>query len=173
METMAVSRITIVGGGHNGLTCAFYLARARHQVSLFERRGVVGGAAVTEELHPGFRNSVASYAISLLNPKVIRDMELARHGLTVKIRPLSYFPPAENGDDLIVDKEAQRTHREVSRWPPSDADRLAEFHTRLDRLVDFVRGILLRDAAQSRRQVARPARRRRHSALPTVTNRGP
>ncbi len=71
----------IVGGGHNGLTCAFYLARAGYKVRVLERRGVVGGAAITEEFHPGFRNSVASYSVSLLNPKVIADMELARHGL--------------------------------------------------------------------------------------------
>jgi len=66
------SDVVMVGGGHNGLVCAFYLARAGLKVTLLERRGLVGGAAVTEEFHPGFRNSVASYTVSLLNPKVIR-----------------------------------------------------------------------------------------------------
>ena len=71
----------IIGGGHNGLVCAFYLARAGLTVRICERRGVVGGAAVTEEFHPGFRNSVASYTVSLLNPKVIADMRLSERGL--------------------------------------------------------------------------------------------
>ncbi|HEY5007853.1 MAG TPA: FAD-dependent oxidoreductase, partial [Caulobacteraceae bacterium] len=73
----------IIGGGHNGLVCAFYLARAGLEVRVLERRGVVGGAAVTEEFHPGFRNSTASYTVSLLNPKVIADMRLAERGLRI------------------------------------------------------------------------------------------
>lgn len=73
----------IIGGGHNGLVCAFYLARAGLKVTVLERRTVVGGAAVTEEFHPGFRNSVAAYTVSLLNPKVIGDMNLAGHGLRI------------------------------------------------------------------------------------------
>ena len=72
--------VVIVGGGHNGLVCAAYLAAAGLKVTVLERRGVVGGAAVTEEFHPGFRNSVAAYTVSLLNPKVIRDLDLPRHG---------------------------------------------------------------------------------------------
>src|SRR6516164_9843736 len=88
----------IIGGGHNGLTCAAYLAAAGLKVTVLERRKVVGGAAVTEEFHPGFRNSVASYTVSLLNPKVIRDLELARHGLKIVERRLSNFLPLhENG----------------------------------------------------------------------------
>ena len=114
----------IVGGGHNGLTCAFYLARAGHKVRVLERRGIVGGAAITEEFHPGFRNSVASYSVSLLNPKVIADMQLARHGLKVVIRPLSYFSPVDESRYLILDKDPERSRREVARWSPRDAEKL-------------------------------------------------
>ena len=134
----------IVGGGHNGLTCAFYLARAGFKVRVLERRGVVGGAAITEEFHPGFRNSVASYSVSLLNPKVITDMELARHGLKVVIRPLSYFAPTDDGRYLILDKDAGRSRREVSTFSPRDAERLDAFHAHLDGNVELLRSLLLK-----------------------------
>src|SRR6187402_849491 len=87
----------IVGGGHNGLVCACYLAAAGLKTIVLERRGVVGGAAVTEEFFPGFRNSVASYTVSLLNPKIIRDLDLARHGLRVVERKISNFLPLDDG----------------------------------------------------------------------------
>ncbi|MGI9170096.1 MAG: phytoene desaturase family protein [Caulobacteraceae bacterium] len=134
----------IVGGGHNGLVCAFYLARAGHKVRVLERRGVVGGAAITEEFHPGFRNSTASYSVSLLNPRVIADMELARHGLRIVIRPLSYFAPAGDGRYLILDRDPARSRREVARWSVRDAERLEAFHARLDKIVDLLRGVLLK-----------------------------
>jgi len=85
----------IVGGGHNGLVCAFYLARAGLKVRVLERRSVVGGAAVTEEFHPGFRNSTASYTVSLLQPKVIADMRLAERGYRVIERPIANFLPLD------------------------------------------------------------------------------
>src|SRR4051794_23826853 len=85
----------VVGAGHNGLVCACYLARAGLKVKVLERRGVVGGAAVTEEFHPGFRNSVAAYTVSLLQPKVIRELRLAEHGLRILERPLANFLPME------------------------------------------------------------------------------
>src|SRR5450631_3252696 len=83
----------IVGGGHNGLVCACYLAAAGLSVAIFERRGIVGGAAITEEFHPGFRNSTASYTVSLLHPKVIRELRLAAHGLRIVLRPIANFLP--------------------------------------------------------------------------------
>src|ERR1017187_8487027 len=92
----------IIGGGHNGLVCAAYLAAAGLKVTVLERRAVVGGAAVTEEFHPGFRNSVAAYTVSLLNPKVIRDLELPRHGLKVVERRLSNFLPTADGRYLCT-----------------------------------------------------------------------
>jgi phytoene dehydrogenase-like protein len=136
--------VLVVGGGHNGLTCAFYLARAGYKVRVLERRGVVGGAAITEEFWPGFRNSVASYSVSLLNPKVIADMELARHGLKVVLRPLSYFAPADESGYLILDRDKARTRREVARWSQRDAEKLDAFHARLDGVVDLLRGMLLK-----------------------------
>jgi phytoene dehydrogenase-like protein len=86
----------ITGGGHNGLTCAFYRARAGMRVRVLERRHVVGGAAVTEEFHPGFRNSTASYTLSLLRPKVIADMKLHDRGLRIIERTISIFIPFAN-----------------------------------------------------------------------------
>ena len=85
--------VAIIGAGHNGLVCACYLAAAGLSVAVLERRPVVGGAAVTEEFHPGFRNSTASYTVSLLHPKVIRDLRLAEHGLKILERPLANFLP--------------------------------------------------------------------------------
>src|SRR5256714_8393986 len=108
----------IIGGGHNGLTCAAYLAMAGRKVVVLERRHVVGGAAVTEEFHPGFRNSVASYTVSLLNPKVIADLELARHGLKIVERRMANFLPLD-GDYLAVGEG--RTKAQVARVSPADA----------------------------------------------------
>jgi phytoene dehydrogenase-like protein len=89
--------VLIVGAGHNGPVCAFYVASAGLKVKIAERRDVVGGAAVTEEFHPGFRNSVAAYTVSLLNPKVIADINLSAHGLTVVERRASNFLPQPEG----------------------------------------------------------------------------
>jgi phytoene dehydrogenase-like protein len=90
----------IIGAGHNGLVCAYYLAKAGLNVHIFERRHIVGGAAVTEEFHPGFRNSVASYTVSLLNPQVISDMNLKEYGLSIVKRPISNFLPIDNTNYL-------------------------------------------------------------------------
>src|SRR3712207_3446501 len=87
--------VIIIGAGHNGLTCAGYLGRAGLKVKVVERRKVVGGAAVTEEFHPGFRNSVAAYTVSLLNPQVIRDLRLAEQGLRIVERRAQNFLPAD------------------------------------------------------------------------------
>ena len=133
----------IIGGGHNGLTTACYLARAKLKVRVLEARHIVGGAAVTEEFHPGFRNSVASYTVSLLNPRVIADLNLAGHGLKVVFRPMSNFLPLENGDALRVGPDLADTKADVSRFSAADAARLPDYYVMLDRLADTLREFTL------------------------------
>ena len=133
----------IIGGGHNGLVCGFYLARAGRRVLILEKRDIVGGAAVTEEFHPGFRNSVASYSVSLLNPKIIADMELARHRLKVLIRPASYFAPSPDGRHLFLTRNEQENLETIRKLSPKDALAYPLYHERLDRLVDLFRSTLL------------------------------
>ena len=133
--------VIIVGGGHNGLVCAAYLAAAGLKVTVLERRGVVGGAAVTEEFHPGFRNSVAAYTVSLLNPKVIRDLELTRHGLRVVERKLANFLPLDASQYLKIG--AGKTEQEVAKFSPRDAARLAPYGERLDVIADVLRDLVL------------------------------
>jgi phytoene dehydrogenase-like protein len=138
---MHESDVVIVGGGHNGLVCAFYLARAGLSVIVLERRSVVGGAAVTEEFAPGFRNSVASYTVSLLSPKVIADMALAQHGLRILPRRVQNFLPLNERNYLLTGEG--RTKGEVAKFSVRDAERLDAFSARLTRLADLVRETLL------------------------------
>src|ERR1700752_4925775 len=131
----------IIGGGHNGLVCAAYLAAAGLKVTVLEQRAVVGGAAVTEEFHPGFRNSVAAYTVSLLNPKVIRDLELPKHGLRVVERLVANFLPTEDGRHLCTG--AGRTAAAVARFSSKDAGRLEAYGERLDLIADLLRDLVL------------------------------
>jgi phytoene dehydrogenase-like protein len=134
--------VIVVGGGHNGLVAAAYLASAGLKVMVLERRAQVGGAAATEEFHPGFRNSVAAYTVSLLNPKIIRDLDLARHGLRIVERPLSNFLPLPDGRYLKVGPG--RTTAEVEKFSARDAGRLASYEARLERLTETLRALALR-----------------------------
>ncbi len=127
----------IVGGGHNGLVCAAYLAAAGLKVTVLERRGIVGGAAVTEELHPGFRNSSLSYTVSLLHPQVIRDLDLARHGLRVVERPYSNFLPLPDGTAFRLGGE--HGARDLAQRSARDAERLPGYYAMLDRVVAVIR----------------------------------
>ncbi|HYE00360.1 MAG TPA: NAD(P)/FAD-dependent oxidoreductase [Alphaproteobacteria bacterium] len=131
----------IVGGGHNGLVCAAYLAAAGLKVTVLERRGVVGGAAVTEEFHPGFRNSVAAYTVSLLNPKVIRDLDLHAHGLRIVERKVANFLPLDERRYLLSGGDL--TRREVAKYSAADAERLDAYGARLDVIADLLRDLVL------------------------------
>ncbi len=131
----------IIGGGHNGLVCAAYLAAAGLKVTVLERRAVVGGAAVTEEFHPGFRNSVASYTVSLLNPKVIRDLDLPAHGLRIVERRIANFLPTADGRYLCSGEG--RTRGELAKFSCADAQRLDAYGARLEAIADVVRSLVL------------------------------
>ena len=131
----------IVGGGHNGLVCATYLAKAGNKVCVLERRGVVGGAAVTEEFHPGFRNSVAAYTVSLLQPKVIEDLELERYGLKIVLRRANNFLPRPDGSYLLTG--AGKTKSEIAKFSKRDANNLDDYERRLDVIADVLRALAL------------------------------
>ena len=131
----------IVGGGHNGLVCAWYLARAGLRVTVCEARPVVGGAAVTEEFHPGFRNSVASYTVSLLNPQVIADMGLHGHGLRIVERPISNFLPIDGTSYLKLGGGLQRTQAEFVKFSNRDAEALPAYYALLDEIGDVLRSL--------------------------------
>ncbi|HLT45075.1 MAG TPA: NAD(P)/FAD-dependent oxidoreductase [Luteimonas sp.] len=134
--------VLIVGGGHNGLVCAAYLAGAGLKVRVLERRGVVGGAAVTEEFFPGFRNSTASYTVSLLNPAVIRDLRLHQHGLRIVERPYANFLPLPDGRAFRLGGE--HTQAEVAKWSVRDAERLPAYYAMLDGVVGVLRELMQR-----------------------------
>ncbi|WP_234179260.1 phytoene desaturase family protein [Sphingopyxis sp. NFH-91] len=134
----------IIGAGHNGLVCAFYLAKAGLKVRIVEARDVVGGAAVTEEFAPGFRNSVASYTVSLLQPKVIADMKLADHGYRVIERPISNFLPQEDGGYLKLGAGLERTQAEFRKFSARDAEVLPQYYDALENVAELLRDLALR-----------------------------
>ncbi|ANY79679.1 FAD-dependent oxidoreductase [Microvirga ossetica] len=133
--------VVIIGAGHNGLVCACYLAAAGLKVKVVEQRSVVGGAAVTDEFHPGFRNSVASYTVSLLNPKIIRDLDLPRHGLKIVERRLANFFPLPDGQYLKTGEGVTRS--EIARFSPRDAERYDAYAAEIDAIADVLRDLTL------------------------------
>jgi phytoene dehydrogenase-like protein len=131
----------IIGAGHNGLVCACYLAAAGLKVRVLERRAAVGGAAVTEEFHPGFRNSVAAYTVSLLNPRVIRDLRLADHGLRIVERAFPNFLPLPDGRSFRLG--GPDAAAEVARFSARDAERLDAYYASVERVADVLRAVVL------------------------------
>jgi phytoene dehydrogenase-like protein len=136
--------VVVIGAGHNGLTCACYLAAAGLTVRVVERRAVVGGAAVTEEFFPGFRNSSASYTVSLLNPVVIRDLHLVQRGLKIVERPFSNFLPTQDGRYLKLGGASASSDAEIRKFSASDADRFGAYCRRLERVAAQLKEWILR-----------------------------
>lgn len=131
----------VVGGGHNGLTCAAYLARAGRKVLVLERRHLLGGSAVTEEVYPGFKFSACSYVISLLRPWILRDLDLPSHGL--QILPLeSTFTPHPDGSYLLRDGDPERTRRRIAHYSPHDAEIYTEFGQAMGELGRLVKPMI-------------------------------
>jgi phytoene dehydrogenase-like protein len=139
---MTETDVVIIGAGHNGLTCAAYLAMAGLRVKVVERRKVVGGAAVTEEFHPGFRNSVAAYTVSLLNPQISADLKLSQHGLRIVERRAQNFLPAPDGRYLLTGEG--RTTQSIARLSERDAARIDAFTRELEAIADVLRAFVLR-----------------------------
>jgi len=139
---MTETDVVIIGAGHNGLTCAAYLSMAGLRVKVVERRKVVGGAAVTEEFHPGFRNSVAAYTVSLLNPRIISELKLAEHGLRIVERRAQNFLPARDDSYLLTGEG--RTRQSLARLSAHDADRIDAFNRELEVIADVLRAFVLR-----------------------------
>ncbi len=133
--------VVVIGGGHNGLVNAAYLAKAGKKVLVLERRGVLGGAAVTEEIFPGFKFSELSYVVSLLRPEIIRELDLPRHGL--EILPLDgTFSPMLNGDYLWRVNDHAKTQREIRRHSRLDAEAYDEFSKLMTPMCRFVKPLL-------------------------------
>ena len=135
--------VAILGGGHNGLVAAAYLARAGLSVIVLEKNDQVGGAAMTEEFHPGFRNSVAAYTVSLLNRHVIRDLELPRHGLRVIERPAANFWPVDATRGLLMPYGLGPRQQAIAAFSKRDAERLPAYDAALDRAANVLRDLVL------------------------------
>jgi phytoene dehydrogenase-like protein len=135
--------LIVIGGGHNGLVTAAYLARAGVKVLVLERRDILGGACVTEELWPGYKVSTAAYVNSLLRPEIIRDLELKRHGFKMLPRNPSSFTPFPDGRSLLLGPNKAMTHREIAKFSPKDAEALPKYERMLERVAAFIEPTLI------------------------------
>jgi phytoene dehydrogenase-like protein len=133
----------VVGGGHNGLVTAFYLARAGRKVLVLERREMVGGCAVTEALWPGYKISTASYLVSLLQQKIVDDMQLSRYGYQVDPKDPAFFSPFPDGRYFFTWQDGAKTLAEVAKFSKRDAARMPQFDEQLERLAKLVESLLL------------------------------
>jgi phytoene dehydrogenase-like protein len=132
----------IIGAGHNGLVAAAYLARAGRKVLVLERRDVLGGCCVTEEVWPGFKVSTAAYVNSLLRPEIIRDLDLKRHGFEMLPRSPSSFTPFPDGRSLTMGPDRALTLKEIAKFSPKDADAYPKYEAMLTRVADLLEPLL-------------------------------
>ncbi len=135
--------VVVVGAGHNGLTCAGYLAAAGHSVKVVERRHVVGGAAVTEEIHPGFRCSTASFVVGMLEPKVIEDLELRKYGFEIISRSAGAFLPQIDGPGFLMPRTVEASVEAIRELSQHDGERYAAFDAELMKVADVVKQMVL------------------------------
>jgi phytoene dehydrogenase-like protein len=132
----------IIGGGHNGLTTAAYLAKAGRKVLVLERRDILGGCCITEETWPGFKVSTAAYVNSLLRPEIIRDLELKKHGFEMIPRSPSSFTPFPDGRSLLMGPDKEQTYKEIAKFSIRDAENYPKFEAMLTRVADFLEPLL-------------------------------
>src|SRR5439155_5093407 len=142
-DAMTTYDIIVIGAGHNGLVTAAYLAKAGMKVLVLERRELVGGACVTEEVWPGFKVSTAAYVNSLLRSEIIRDLKLKEHGFELLPRNPSSFTPFPDGRYLLMGPDAALNHREISKFSLRDAEALPRYEQMLSRVADFIEPTLL------------------------------
>jgi phytoene dehydrogenase-like protein len=136
----------VIGGGHNGLVTAAYLARAGKRVAVFERRHVLGGACVTEELWPGYKVSTAAYVVSLFLPEITRELRLSHYGFKVLPRSPSSFTPLPDGRSLLMGPEPGLNQREVAKFSPRDAEALPKYEALLERVAKTLEPLLMQAA---------------------------
>src|SRR3972149_127967 len=136
----------VIGGGHNGLVCAAYLARAGKKVCVLERRGVLGGCATTEALWPGYKVSTAAYVISLFLPQIIRELRLAEYGLKILPRSPSSFTPLPDGRSLTMGADLALCHREIAKFSMQDAVEYPRYNAFLGRVAEVLEPVLSQSA---------------------------
>jgi phytoene dehydrogenase-like protein len=134
--------VVIIGGGHNGLVAAAYLARAKKKVLVLERRHVLGGACVTEETFAGYKVSTAAYVNSLFRPDIIRDLSLADHGVEMLERSPSSFTPFDDGRSLMLGPDAEMTHREIAKFSAADAEAYPRYEAMLAKVASVLEPML-------------------------------
>src|SRR6185503_13988238 len=128
----------VIGGGHNGLIAAAYLAKAGKSVCVLERRHVLGGCACTEAVWPGYKVSVAAYVISLLLPEIIRDLRLGAYGLTILPRNPSSFTPLLDGRSLLMGPDSRMTRKEIAKFSERDAEAYPQYTALLERTAEAI-----------------------------------
>lgn len=147
MKAKQIYDVLIIGAGHNGLTCAGYLARKGLSVKVVERRNIVGGAAVTQEFHPGFRNTTCSYALSMLAPKIIEELELEKYGLHIYTDEHPMLALSTNGDYMFINDDYEAFDRALAKQDPGNTEGFEKMSTILEQIADFMRDVAVETPA--------------------------